>query len=250
MTAPLLIPAIDLKDGRCVRLEQGRMEDATVFSDDPVAMAEHWVAQGCRRLHLVDLDGAFAGLPRNRELITAITAAVGDVPVQVGGGIRELATIEAYLEAGIDGAIVGTRAIEEPDFLRRAAAEFPGRVILGLDARDGLLAVSGWDETSSVRAVDFAAEMSELDLAAIVYTDIERDGMLTGVNVEATVTLAQATRVPVIASGGVTNLEDIQTLLNGFAASGQKLFGAITGRAIYAGTLDFRAGQALFDQSV
>lgn len=250
MTTPTLIPAIDLKDGRCVRLEQGRMEAATVFSDDPVAMAEHWVAQGCRRLHLVDLDGAFAGVPKNRDLINAITAAVGDVPVQVGGGIRELATIEAYLDAGIAAAIIGTRAIEEPEFLRRAAAEFPGRVILGLDARDGLLAVAGWDETSSVRAVDFAAEMSELDLAAIVYTDIERDGMLTGVNVEATVTLAQSTRVPVIASGGVTNLDDIQALLDGFAAGGEKLFGAITGRAIYAGTLDFRAGQALFDRSV
>lgn len=250
MSAPLLIPAIDLKDGRCVRLQQGRMEDVTVFSDDPVAMALHWVEQGCRRLHLVDLDGAFAGVPRNRDLIHAITAAVGDVPVQVGGGIRELATIEAYLDAGISGAIIGTRAIEEPAFLRAAAAEFPGSVILGLDARAGLLAVSGWDETSTVRAVDFAAQVSDLDLAAIVYTDIERDGMLSGVNVAATVALAAATTVPVIASGGVTSLEDLRALLDGFAASQPQLFGAITGRAVYAGTLAFRDGQALFDRSV
>jgi phosphoribosylformimino-5-aminoimidazole carboxamide ribotide isomerase len=248
VTTPLLIPAIDLKDGRCVRLKQGRMEDVTVFSEDPVAMALHWREQGCRRLHLVDLDGAFAGVPRNRDLINDITAAMGDVPVQVGGGIRDLATIEAYLEAGISGAIVGTRAIEEPDFLREAAAQFPGRVILGLDARAGLLAVAGWDETSSTRAVDFAAAMADLDLAAIVYTDIERDGMLSGVNVPATVALAAATRVPVIASGGVTDLEDIKALLAGFSDSAQSLFGAITGRARYSGTLDFRAGQDLFDQ--
>jgi len=246
---PLLIPAIDLKDGRCVRLKQGRMEDVTVFSDDPVAMALHWVEQGCRRLHLVDLDGAFAGVPRNRELINAITDAVGEIPVQVGGGIRDLETIGAYLEAGIAGAIIGTRAIEEPDFLRAAAAEFPGSVILGLDARDGLLATAGWDETSSKRAVDFAAEMADLDLAAIVYTDIERDGMLTGVNVEATAALAAATRIPVIASGGVTNEADIAALIDGFKGTASSLFGAITGRAIYSGTLDFRAGQALFDQA-
>jgi phosphoribosylformimino-5-aminoimidazole carboxamide ribotide isomerase len=246
---PLLIPAIDLKEGRCVRLKQGRMDDATVFSDDPVAMALHWVEQGCRRLHLVDLDGAFAGVPKNRELITAITDAVGAVPVQVGGGIRELATIEAYLEAGVAAAIVGTRAIEDPPFLEAAARAFPGKVILGLDARAGRLATAGWDETLSKPALDFAAECAELDLAAIVYTDIERDGMLSGVNVEATVAMAEATPVPVIASGGVTNLEDVQALLDGFAASARPLFGAITGRAIYAGTLDFPAGQALFDRA-
>ena len=246
---PLLIPAIDLKEGRCVRLKQGRMDDATVFSDDPVAMARHWVEQGCRRLHLVDLDGAFAGVPRNQELINAITAAVGDVPVQVGGGIRELETIAAYLDAGIAAAIIGTRAIEEPEFLRAAAQRFPGQIILGLDARDGLLATDGWDETSSRRAVDFAAEMADLELAAIVYTDIERDGMLSGVNVEATAALAAATPVPVIASGGVSNEADLQALISGFASAGQSLFGAITGRAIYAGTLDFRAGQGLFDQA-
>lgn len=244
----LLIPAIDLKDGRCVRLKQGRMSDATVFSDDPVAMARHWAEQGCRRLHLVDLDGAFAGEPRNRDLIGAITAALPDVPVQVGGGIRSEALIEAYLEAGIAQVIVGTRAIEEPAFLQTIAEAFPGRVILGLDARDGLLATAGWDETSSRQAVEFARWAGALDIAAIVYTDIERDGMLSGVNVPATVSLAEAAGVPVIASGGVTDLDDLRALRRAFAASPATLLGAITGRAIYAGSLDFRAGQALLDE--
>jgi phosphoribosylformimino-5-aminoimidazole carboxamide ribotide isomerase len=246
--SPLLIPAIDLKEGRCVRLKQGRMDDATVFSEDPVAVARHWADQGCRRLHLVDLDGAFAGMPRNRDLVNAITAAMGEIPVQVGGGIRDLDTISAYIDAGISAAIIGTRAIEEPDFLREAAQRFPGQIILGLDARDGLLATAGWDETSTKRAVEFAAEVADLELAAIVYTDIERDGMLSGVNVEATAALAAATPVPVIASGGVSNEADLQALIDGFAAAGQSLFGAITGRAIYAGTLDFRVGQDLFDR--
>ncbi|MGE0624213.1 MAG: 1-(5-phosphoribosyl)-5-[(5-phosphoribosylamino)methylideneamino]imidazole-4-carboxamide isomerase [Pseudomonadales bacterium] len=244
----ILIPAIDLKDGKCVRLKQGRMDDVTVFSNDPVAMALHWKDQGCRRLHLVDLDGAFAGEPRNREVIGAITRAMGEVPVQVGGGIRDDETIAAYLDAGISQAIVGTRAVEDPDFLVAAAAKFPGRLILGLDARDGLLAVSGWDETSGVEATAFAREHSSLPLAGIVYTDIARDGMLSGVNVEATVRLAEATAVPVIASGGVTSLDDITALKRAFARSAGTLMGAITGRAIYSGTLDFRAGQALFDR--
>lgn len=244
----LLIPAIDLKDGKCVRLKQGRMDDVTVFSDDPVAMALHWKDQGCRRLHLVDLDGAFAGEPRNRDLIGAITAAMGEVPVQVGGGIRDVETIAAYLAAGISQAIVGTRAVEDPDFLVAAASAFPGQLILGLDARDGLLAVSGWDETSSVDATAFARAHAALPLAAIVYTDIARDGMLSGVNVAATVKLAEVTAVPVIASGGVTSLADIRALKTAFAGSTGTLMGAITGRAIYSGTLDFRAGQALFDR--
>ena len=245
----LLIPAIDLKDGKCVRLQQGRMADATVFSDDPVAMARRWVAEGARRLHLVDLDGAFAGEPRNRALVEEIAAAVGDVPVQIGGGIRDTATIAAYLDAGISHAILGTRAVAEPAFLRTAAHEFPGQLILGLDARDGRLALAGWDETSAIDAIEFARETSDLDLAAIVYTDIARDGMLTGVNVDATLALAEATRVPVIASGGVAKLEDIARLKATFAGSSATLLGAITGRAIYAGTLEFRAGQALFDQA-
>lgn len=245
----LLIPAIDLKDGKCVRLKQGRMDDVTVFSDDPVAMAVQWKEAGCRRLHLVDLDGAFAGEPRNKAVIQSITKAMGDVPVQVGGGIRDRETIEGYLDAGISQAIVGTRAIEAPEFLTRAAEEFPGKLILGLDARDGMLAVSGWDETSTVDAVTFARDTAALPLAGIVYTDIARDGMLTGVNVEATVRLAEATPVPVIASGGVTNLEDLAALKAAFQDSRGTLMGAITGRAIYAGTLDFQAGQSLLDQA-
>lgn len=244
----LLIPAIDLKDGKCVRLKQGRMEDVTVFSDDPVAMAVHWKDAGCRRLHLVDLDGAFAGEPKNRDVIGAITAAMGDVPVQVGGGIRSREIIAAYLDAGISQTIIGTRAIEEPAFLEAAAREFPGKLMLGLDARDGMLAVAGWDETSSVQAVAFAQEASSLPLAGIVYTDIARDGMLSGVNVEATVRMAQATAIPVIASGGVTSLEDLAALKAAFQNASGTLMGAITGRAIYAGTLDFQAGQSLLDQ--
>jgi phosphoribosylformimino-5-aminoimidazole carboxamide ribotide isomerase len=244
----LLIPAIDLKDGQCVRLKQGRMDDVTVFSDDPLAMARHWADQGCRRLHLVDLDGAFAGQPRNRDLIDRIAAALGGVPVQVGGGIRSLETIAAYLDVGVAQVIVGTRAVEEPAFLEQAAARFPGQVILGLDARSGMLATAGWDHTSEVSAVAYARWAGDLDIAGIVYTDIDRDGMLTGVNVGATVALAEATTVPVIASGGVSSLEDLQALKSAFAASSGTLMGAITGRAIYSGSLDFRAGQALLDR--
>lgn len=243
----LLIPAIDLKDGRCVRLKQGRMSDLTVFSDDPLAMARHWAGLGCRRLHLVDLDGAFAGEPVNRDLIAAITRALPDVPVQVGGGIRSEAVIESYLQAGIAQVIVGTRAIEEPAFLEAIARAYPQRVILGLDAREGRLATAGWDETSERTAVEFARWAGGLDIAAIVYTDIERDGMLTGVNVTATVAVAEAAGVPVIASGGVSDLDDLRDLRNAFATRPSALMGAITGRAIYAGNLDFAAGQALLD---
>ncbi len=219
----LLIPAIDLKDGKCVRLKQGRMDDATVFSDDPVAMARHWAELGCRRLHLVDLDGA------------------------VGGGIRNEATIEAYLTAGISQVIIGTRAIEEPAFLERICDLFPGRIILGLDARSGQLATAGWDATSDRSALEFGRWAGGLGIFAIVYTDIDRDGMLTGVNVDATVALAEAADVPVIASGGVATLDDVRALKAARERSGANLLGAITGRAIYAGTLDFAAGQELFD---
>jgi phosphoribosylformimino-5-aminoimidazole carboxamide ribotide isomerase len=245
----IIIPAIDLKDGKCVRLKQGRMSDVTVFSDDPVAIARQWADLGCRRLHLVDLDGAFAGEPQNRDLIAAITAALPDVPVQVGGGIRSGSVIEAYLAAGVAQVIVGTRAIEEPAFLETVSRAHPGRVILGLDARDGKLATAGWDETTSRDAVDFARWAGGLDIAAIVYTDIERDGMLSGVNVAATVALAEAAGKPVIASGGITDLDDLRALKVAFARSTGSLMGAITGRAIYAGTLAFRAGQALLDDS-
>lgn len=243
----LLIPAIDLKDGKCVRLKQGRMDDVTVFSDDPVAMARHWAELGCRRLHLVDLDGAFAGVPRNDALIRAIADALGEIPVQVGGGIRSEETIAAYLEAGVSQVIVGTRAIEEPEFLEQIAARFPGSIILGLDARAGQLATAGWDQTSTRSAVEFARWAGALPIAAIVYTDIERDGMLTGVNVPATLVLAEAAGVPVIASGGVSDLADLRALKRAFSGSSAVLMGAITGRAIYAGTLDFQAGQSLLD---
>jgi phosphoribosylformimino-5-aminoimidazole carboxamide ribotide isomerase len=242
----LLIPAIDLKDGKCVRLKQGRMDDATIFSDDPVAMARHWAAQGCRRLHLVDLDGAFAGEPRNRVLVERMTVAVEGIPVQVGGGIRSEAIAEAYFAAGIAQVIVGTRAIEEPAFLERLCTQFPGRVILGLDARADQLATAGWDTASERSALEFARWAGGIGVFAIVYTDIDRDGMLSGVNVAATVALAEAAGVPVIASGGVKNLDDVRAL-KAAAQRDVALMGAITGRAIYAGTLDFAEGQALLD---
>ena len=245
----LLIPAIDMKDGQCVRLRQGRMEDATVFSDDPLAMAAHWAEQGCRRLHLVDLDGAFAGEPRNGALVAAIARELGEIPVQIGGGIRSLDIIARYLEAGVSQVILGTRAVQEPDFLASAAERHPGRIILGLDARNGMLATDGWDKTTQTSAVGFAVSASRLDLAAIVYTDIDRDGMLEGLNLAATLALAEAVATPVIASGGISCLEDLAALKAAFAGSSGKLLGAITGRAVYAGTLDFRGGQALLDAS-
>ncbi len=223
------------------------MDDATVFSTDPVAVALQWLEAGCRRLHVVDLDGAFAGEPRNKSLVHNITENMGSVPVQVGGGIRNLATIAAYLDAGVAQVIVGTRAVQEPSFLEEATREYPDRIILGLDARDGRLATQGWDQTSTVSAVEFARWAGELDIAAIVYTDIERDGMLSGLNVEATVQIAQAGETPVIASGGITDLHDLERLKSAFQESAGTLLGAITGRAIYAGTLDFRVGQALLD---
>jgi phosphoribosylformimino-5-aminoimidazole carboxamide ribotide isomerase len=243
----LLIPAIDLKDGRCVRLRQGRFDDVTVFSDDPLAVAQQWFDAGCRRLHLVDLDGAVAGAPRNDALVRSICKAAGAVPIQVGGGIRDRATITAYLDAGISQVILGTRAVADPEFLADACSTYPDRVILGLDARDGLLATDGWGATSTIRAVDFAREAAAHPLYAIVYTDIARDGMLSGLNVAATVSLAEAAGVPVIASGGVKNLEDLAELDRGARAGGGIVLGAISGRALYEGTLEFQAAQALLD---
>ena len=244
----LLIPAIDLKDGECVRLRQGRMDDATVFSRDPVAMAEHWLSEGGRRLHIVDLDGAFEGQPVNAELIGRMVAAVGDrMPVQIGGGVRSFEIIEAYLAAGAAAVIVGTRAVEDPAFLAAAADRYPGRIILGLDARGGRVATDGWDRTSGLDAVTFAREVAALELAAIVYTDIERDGMLGGLNVDATLAIAQAAQAPVIASGGVSSLEDLRVLKAAASAAPGALFGAITGRALYEHTLKLSEGQALLD---
>ena len=243
----LIIPAIDLKDGQCVRLRQGLMDDSTVFSDDPVAMAARWVEAGCRRLHLVDLNGAFAGEPVNGAVVTAIAAAYPDLPIQIGGGIRTLETIEHYINAGVSYVIIGTKAVKEPEFVAEACAAFPGKVIVGLDARDGLVATDGWAEVSEVRATDLARRFESDGVAAIVYTDIARDGMMQGVNVEATVAMAQASSIPVIASGGITDIQDIRALMN-VAHTG--ICGAITGRAIYEGTLDVADAQRLCDEGV
>lgn len=230
-----------------MRLRQGRMDDSTVFSKDPVAMALHWKSQGARRLHIVDLDGAFAGVPRNGELIRDMVSAMGDVPVQVGGGIRTQQIIDAYLEAGVQGLILGTKAVEEPAFLQNMARQYPGKIILGLDARGGVVATEGWDKDAGITALEFVQGLAELPLAGIVYTDIDRDGMMQGLNVEATLALAKAAGLPVIASGGVTELTDLAALKAAFADSPELFFGAITGRAIYEGTLDVGQGQALLD---
>ncbi len=242
----LIIPAIDLKDGHCVRLKQGLMEEATVFSEDPGAMARHWLDQGARRLHLVDLNGAFAGKPVNEEAIKSIVAAVGsDIPVQLGGGIRDLDTIERYLDDGITYVIIGTAAVKTPGFLHDACNAFPGHIIVGLDAKDGKVAVDGWSKLTHHDVIDLAKKFEGYGVEAIVYTDIGRDGMLSGVNIEATVKLAQELTIPVIASGGITNLDDVSALCK---VEGEGIMGAITGRAIYQGTLDFGAAQKLADE--
>ncbi len=241
----LLIPAIDLKDGQCVRLKQGRMEDDTVFSDQPVDMAGRWVEAGARRLHLVDLNGAFAGEPVNGDAIRAIAAKYPDLPIQVGGGIRDEATIEAYLKAGVSYCIIGTQAVKEPEFVARACQSFPGHIIVGLDAKDGMVAINGWAEVTDQEVTQLAKRFENDGVSAIVYTDIGRDGMMTGCNVEATTTLANAINIPVIASGGITNLRDIEALCQ---ADTNNIMGAITGRAIYEGTLDFAEGQKLADE--
>lgn len=240
----LIIPAIDLKDGACVRLKQGRMEDDTVFSDDPIGVAAQWVDQGARRLHLVDLNGAFAGEPVNGEIVRAIATRWPQLPVQIGGGIRSLETIEAYVRAGVSYVILGTKAVKEPSFVRDACKAFPGRVIVGIDAKDGWVATDGWAEVSSVQAVDLARQFKADGISAIVYTDIARDGMMQGVNVEATAKLARDSGLPIIASGGVTNIDDIRGLLR---VRGDGVIGTITGRAIYEGTLDLAEAQALAD---
>ncbi|MCB1926573.1 MAG: 1-(5-phosphoribosyl)-5-[(5-phosphoribosylamino)methylideneamino]imidazole-4-carboxamide isomerase [Rhodocyclaceae bacterium] len=242
----LLIPAIDLKDGQCVRLKQGEMDDVTVFSEDPVAMARHWVNAGARRLHLVDLNGAFAGKPKNEAVIKAIVAEVGDeVPVQLGGGIRDLDIIERYLDDGISYVIVGTAAVKNPGFLQDACTAFGGHIIVGLDAKDGKVATDGWSKMTGHDVVDLAQKYEDYGVEGIIYTDIGRDGMLTGVNVEATVKLARALRIPVIASGGIASMADIDALC---AVEGEGIEAAITGRAIYQGTLDFAAAQARADE--
>lgn len=238
----LLIPAIDLKEGRCVRLRQGRMEDDTVFSDDPVAVAGRWVEAGARRLHLVDLDGAFAGKPKNAEVIHRIAAAYPDLPIQIGGGIRDEETIEAYLEAGVQYVIIGTKAVNTPHFVADVALEFAGHIIVGLDAKDGKVAIDGWSKLSHHDVIDLAQKFANNGVEAIIYTDISRDGMMQGVNVEATARLARAINIPVIASGGITNMDDIHAL---GAVAHEGIMGAITGRAIYEGTLDFAEAEKI-----
>ncbi len=238
----LLIPAIDLKEGKCVRLRQGKMEDDTVFSDDPVAVARRWVDAGARRIHLVDLDGAFAGRPRNAEVIHNIVEAFPDIPVQIGGGIRDEDTIQGYLDVGVQYVIIGTKAVSEPHFVRDVAIEFPGHIIVGLDAKDGKVAIDGWSKLSRHDVIDMAQKFDDHGVEAIIYTDISRDGMMQGINVEATAKLASSIRIPVIASGGITNMDDIRAL---GAVTDEGIMGAITGRAIYEGTLNFAEAEKL-----
>lgn len=243
----ILIPAIDLKDGKCVRLRQGIMEDETIFSDDPVAMAKQWVDAGARRLHLVDLNGAFEGKPVNGEIVRAIAKAYPDLPIQIGGGIRDFDIVEQYLDAGVTYLIIGTKAVKEPAFVGELCKKFPGHIIVGLDAKDGMVATDGWAEVSDKHVIDMAKQFEDDGVVSIVYTDIGRDGMMKGVNVEATLKLAQSISIPVVASGGITNLDDIRALSE---VSKQGIMGAITGRAIYEGTLDFAEGQKLADELV
>lgn len=243
----LIIPAIDLKDGHCVRLKQGDMNAATVFSEDPGAMAQHWLDQGARRLHLVDLNGAFAGKPKNEAAIKAICKVVGDkIPVQLGGGIRDLDTVERCLDDGLSYVIIGTAAVKNPGFLHDACGAFPGQIIVGLDAKDGKVATDGWSKLTGHDVIDLAKKFEDYGAEAIIYTDIGRDGMLSGVNIEATVRLAQAMRIPVIASGGIASLKDVTDLC---AVEREGIIGAIAGRSLYEGTLDLKQAQEEADRA-
>ena len=250
----LLIPAIDLKDGSCVRLKQGDMEQATVFSEDPAEMALHWLEQGARRLHLVDLNGAFAGKPVNESAVKNILQVVQDfaedndldeIPVQLGGGIRDLDTIERYLDHGLSYIIIGTAAVKNPGFLQDACSVFPGQIIVGLDAKDGKVATDGWSKLSRHDVVELAKKYESFGVESIIYTDIGRDGMMGGVNVEATVKLARAVKVPVIVSGGVHNIKDVEALCE---VQGEGIEGVICGRSIYEGTLNLEEAQARADE--
>lgn len=238
----ILIPAIDLKEGKCVRLRQGRMDDETIFSDNPVEVATRWVNEGAKRLHLVDLDGAFAGKPVNAGVVHDIAQAHPDLIIQVGGGIRDEDTIQTYLNAGVQYVIIGTKAVNTPHFVGDVCAEFPGHIIVGLDAKGGKVAIDGWSKLSNHDVIDLAQHFEDDGVESIIYTDIGRDGMMKGVNVEATAKLARSIRIPVIASGGITNMDDIHAL--GKVAD-DGIMGAITGRAIYEGTLDFAEGEKL-----
>jgi phosphoribosylformimino-5-aminoimidazole carboxamide ribotide isomerase len=242
----LLIPAIDLKDGRCVRLKQGDMDQSTIFSEDPAAMARKWVDAGARRLHLVDLNGAFAGKPQNHTAIKAILREVGDdIPVQLGGGIRDLDTIERYIDDGLRYVIIGTAAVKNPGFLKDACSAFGGHIIVGLDAKEGKVATDGWSKLTGHEVADLGKKFEDYGVESIIYTDIGRDGMLSGINIDATVRLAQALTIPVIASGGLSNMQDIEQLC---AVEDEGVEGVICGRAIYTGDLDFAAAQARADE--
>ncbi len=238
----LLIPAIDIKDGKCVRLRQGDMEDTTIFDDDPVSAARRWVGAGAERLHIVDLDGAVAGEPVNADLVHRIAEEFPQLPIQLGGGIRDEDTVEAYLNAGVQYVILGTKAVNEPHFVSDLCVEFPRHIIVGLDAKDGKIAVDGWSKLSKHDLIDLAKQFENDGVEAILYTDITRDGMLTGVNIEATRELAESVRIPVIAAGGLTSLDDVKAVCE-IADSG--IIGVVTGRAIYEGTLDFARGLEL-----
>jgi len=242
----LLIPAIDLKDGHCVRLKQGDMDQSTTFGEDPAAMARKWVDAGARRLHLVDLNGAFAGVPKNYSAIKSILKEVGDdIPVQLGGGIRDLDTIEKYIDGGLRYVIIGTAAVKNPGFLKDACSAFGGHIIVGLDAKDGKVATDGWSKLTGHEVVDLARKFEDYGVEGIIYTDIGRDGMLTGINIDATVKLAQALSIPVIASGGLSDIADIERLC---AVEREGVEGVICGRSIYTGALDFTAAQKRADE--
>ncbi len=241
----IILPAIDLKEGRCVRLEQGLMDKDTVYNDDPAAQARMWQEQGGEYLHIVDLDGAFAGVPKNRSAIKSIVEAI-DVPSELGGGIRDMETIEAYLGLGINRVILGTVAKENPELVKEACHRFPGQIVVGIDAKDGLVAVRGWADVTEKKATEMAKEMEGFGVEAIIYTDISRDGMMQGPNIEATRALAEAISIPVIASGGLSTLEDIRRLLE-IESSG--VTGVITGKAIYSGAIDLREAVALTRES-
>ena len=236
----LVIPAIDLKDGKCVRLRQGEMDDATIYEEDPLVAASRWVDAGAQRLHLVDLNGAFAGKPVNAGVVKKITSKYPGLDIQVGGGIRDEETIQSYLDAGVRFVIIGTKAITNSHFIEDVCIEFPGHIMVGLDARDGKVAIDGWSKLSHHDVIDMAQRFESMGVEAIVYTDISRDGMMQGVNIDATVKLAQSIRIPVIASGGITNLDDIKALCE---VEDEGIMGAITGRAIYEGSLDFAEAQ-------
>ena len=241
----LLIPAIDLKDGRCVRLRQGRMDDSTIFSDDPVEIAERWVKAGCKRLHLVDLNGAFEGEPVNANVIHRICKICPDVPIQVGGGIRTRDTIATYLDAGVQFVIIGTQAVKTPRFVTDMCHEFSGHVMVGLDAKDGLVAVEGWAEVCNDKAIDIAKMFEDDGVSAVIYTDIACDGMMKGTNVKQVKALAESVSIPIIASGGICQYKDIRELL---AISSPSIMGAIIGRAIYEGTINLVDAQKIVDE--